>query len=290
MIVNPAAAGGRVGRQWARLQPRLAAAGLDIPSTFTERPSHATEIAAALVRGGADTIVAFGGDGTICEVVQGLRNAGGGVLGILPMGTGNDAARTLGIPLGLEEAVRTLLTGRPRSVDLMQLGDRVVLNAIGIGLLGAINLNAAGIKFVRGIAAYLVAAAGTLFRYKDIPIELQNGTVDYRGGMTILAIHNGPTTGGGFRLAPSAVPDDGEADVCLVGPVGVAGRLSRLGSALRGKLGSRPGSREFRFAEIELRTQTPLPCHLDGNPFWIQPPGVTVTVLPSALPVLLPPA
>ncbi len=287
LIVNPAAAGGRVGRHWRRLEPRLRRAGLNLPTTFTEAPGHATALARELAAAGVETIVVAGGDGTICEVVQGLHEAGRGRIAVLPLGTGNDAARTLGVPLDLEEAARVALAPGRRCVDLMRLGDRVVFNAIGIGLLGAINRNAAAIKVVRGMGAYLAAAAGTLLRYRAIPVEIMDGRFSYRGGLTILAVHNGPTTGGGFRLAPAAVPDDGVLDGCLVGPVGVPGRLSRLGSALAGRLGQRPGSHELRFQQLEIFTREPLPAHLDGNPYLVRPPGVTIEVVPGALEVVV---
>jgi YegS/Rv2252/BmrU family lipid kinase len=286
LIVNPAAAGGRVGKQWPRIHEEIKAAGFDAPLEFTRAPGHATELAASAVRRGADIVVAAGGDGTICEVVQGLHDAGRGTLGILPLGTGNDAARTLGLPLSPADAARVLLAARRRRVDLMQLGDRVVFNAIGIGLLGSINVNAAAIKVVRGIAAYLAAAAGTLFTYHPIPIELEGEGLSYVGGMTILALHNGVTTGGGFRLTPGAVCDDGELDGCLVGPIGVPTRLARLVAALKGTLGEKRGSQAFRFRRLRLSTAVRLPSHLDGNPYYIEPPGTTIEVLPGALEVV----
>jgi diacylglycerol kinase (ATP) len=289
LVVNPAAAGGRLGRQWLRVHARLRALGLDPPLTFTEAPGHATEIAAQAAHLGERVVVAVGGDGTICEVVQGLYGTGA-ALGVLPLGTGNDAARTLGVPLRLEDAAQGLLTGVTRRVDLIRAGDRLVVNAIGIGLLGAINVNAASIKVVRGMAAYLGAAAGTLFRYRCPEIALTNGSFDFRGAMTILAIHNGVTTGGGFRLTPAAVPDDGVLDACLVEATAVPIRLARLVAAVQGTLAKKPGSHELRFTSLELHTDVRLPCHFDGNPSHIEPPGMRFEVLPAAQEVIVPPA
>ena len=282
LIVNPAAAGGSVGRHWPGLHRRLRSAGFDPPLVFTESPGHATELAAEAVRQGETLVVAAGGDGTICETLQGLHDAGGAALGILPLGTGNDAARTLGLPLRLEAAARAISAGRTRRVDLILAGDRVVLNAIGIGLLGAINVNAASIKIVRGIAAYLAAAAGTLFRYRCPEIALSGGGSDFRGAMTILAIHNGVTTGGGFRLTPTAIPDDGELDALLVEATAVPARLVRLVAAVRGTLPKKPGSHELRFTRLRLETTVALPCHFDGNPSSIEPPGMIFEVLRAA--------
>lgn len=286
LIVNPAAAGGSLGRQWPGLHRRLRAASFDPPLVFTEAPGHATELAAEAVRQGETLVVAAGGDGTICEIVQGLHDAGGATLGILPLGTGNDAARTLSLPLHLEPAARAIVAGGTRRIDLIRAGDRIVLNAIGIGLLGAINVNASSIKFVRGIAAYLAAAVGTLFSYRCPEITLTSGSFSYTGKMTILAVHNGVTTGGGFRLTPAALPDDRQLDALLVEATAVPARLARLVAAVRGTLPAKSGSHEITFARLELRTGVALPCHFDGNPAHIDPPGLTFEVLPSAQEVI----
>ena len=288
LIVNPAAAGGRLGRDWPRLRQRLAQMGFAPPVAVTRAPGHATELAAEAVAAGHDLVVAAGGDGTICEVLQGLFAAGEGALGILPLGTGNDAARTLGIPLDLAGAVRTVMAGERRRVDLVRAGDLVVLNAIGIGLLGSINVNASTIKWVRGLGAYLAAGLGTLFNYRCPEIELTDGDFHYRGPMTILAIHNGVTTGGGFRLCPGALPDDGELDATLVGATGVPARLGALADCLRGTLGRKPFTREVRFRRLELRCTERLPFHWDGNPAHIDPPGLEFEVLPAAIEVVTP--
>jgi diacylglycerol kinase (ATP) len=287
LVVNPAAAGGRVGRQWPRLRERLAAVGLDLPFSVTQAPGHASALAAEAVASGHDVVVAAGGDGTICETLQGLHGTSC-ALAVLPLGTGNDAARTMGIPLRLEDAARAVLAGKRRRVDVMRAGDRVVLNAIGIGLLGAINVNAQSIKWVRGIGAYLAAAVGTLFRYRCPDIRLTNGRSEYQGPMTILAIHNGVTTGGGFRLAPHALPDDGELDATLVTFTGVPARLSALSHAVRGTLARKAFTREFRFSRLELLCSERLPYHWDGNPAYVEPPGMTFEVLPCALDVVVP--
>ncbi len=288
LIVNPAAAGGRLGKQWPRVRNFLEGLGLRVPQAFTRAPGHATELAFEAVARGTEAVVAAGGDGTICEVAQGLHEAGGGVLGILPLGTGNDTARTLGIPRKLGDAVAALHQARVREVDLMQVGSRVVVNAVGLGMLGVINVKAARFKKVRGLASYLAAALHTLFRYQPPTVELQSESFTYRGPMTILAIHNGPTTGGGFRLAPGAEPDDGQLEACLVEGVGVAGRIPRLLAALRGTLHRWPKSHLLPFRRLRLTYQEPLDAHWDGNP-WRMPPGeLEVAVLPRALHVLVP--
>lgn len=288
LIVNPAAGGGRLGREWPGIRDRLRALGLEVREVTTLAPGHATELAAEAVRQGERLVVAVGGDGTICEVTQGLHAAGGATLGILPFGTGNDAAFALGVPGDLDAAVAALRSGARRRIDLMCINESVVVNAAGVGLLGTINARAAGMKVVRGIFAYLAAAVVGILRAPCPEVEIEADGFRYVGPMTILALHNGPTTGGGFRLAPSALPDDGVLDACLVGAVSVPGRFVRLVAALRGRLGRQRGSQELRFRRLVLRASQPLDCHLDGNHTVIAPPGLVVEMLSGALEVAAP--
>ncbi len=287
IIVNPAAAGGRLGREWPKLWPRVKRLGLDVPSVMTEAPGHAADLAVRAVEEGVETIVAAGGDGTVCEIVEGLYRTGVGRLAILPLGTGNDAARTLGIPLHLHDAVRTAVTGRTRRVDLLSVDGRVVLNAIGAGLTGEINRRAAAIKYIRGIGVYVVTAAASLFSYHAPRVRLDVDGRSWEGTMTMLAVHNGPTTGGGFRLTPAARPADGLLDVCLVEGMGALRRLRRLIAGLQGRLGRMPGTIELQTDAFELSFDVPIPVHLDGNQWELRPPHVRFSVLPAALEVVV---
>ncbi len=288
-IVNPAAAGGRLGREWPRLEQRLGITGLESDVVFTEAPGHASELAYRTVAAGAARVLVAGGDGTVCEAAEGLAASGGRCeLAILPLGTGNDAARTLGIPLDLEAAAGTALNGATRSVDLIRVGDRMVLNAIGIGLTADINERAARIKWVRGIAVYLGTAAVSLFKFRAPRVRIVVDGRIIESTMTILAVHNGPTTGGGFALTPDAVPDDGLLDVTLVPDVPVSGRLKRLIGALRGTLHTMDGSIALQAKSLELHHDEPLAVHFDGNQDRLEGPVTRFEIVPEALKVVVP--
>ena len=288
-IVNPAAAGGRLEREWLRVQPRLEAAGLVCEAVYTEAPYHAADIARKMVAAGASRILVAGGDGTVCEAAEGLAEAGGGCeLAVLPLGTGNDGARTLGIPTDLAGAARAALDGTVREVDLIRVGDRLVLNAIGIGLTADINQRAARIKWVRGIAVYLGTAAVSLFKFRAPQIRIIADGRIIDSTMTILAVHNGPTTGGGFALTPNAVPDDGLRDATLVPDVPVTGRLQRLIGALRGTLHTMDGSVALQAKVLELHHEEPLAVHFDGNAGTLEGPVTRFEIVPKALKVIVP--
>ena len=289
IICNPAAAGGRLGREWSRVERRLRELGLEADVVFTEAPWHAVELAERAVHEGVETVVAAGGDGTACEVAMGLHRARGGRLAMLPLGTGNDVARTLGVPLKFEEAARVALDGRCRAVDLIRVGEYAVPNAIGVGLLGDISERAARIKWIRGFIVYLATALVSIIKFPTPHVRLvtERGTA-YDGEMTIVSVHNGPTSGGGFRLTPRAVPDDGLLDVTLVPGVGPLGRLPRLLAAMRGTLASKPGTLELQAPWLELHFEDPLPVHIDGNVTTLEPPLARFEIVPKAIDVLVP--
>jgi len=288
-IVNPAAAGGRLGREWPRLERAFQTRGFELETIFTEAPAHATELAAGLAAAGARRVLVAGGDGTVCEAAEGLAACAGSCeLAVLPLGTGNDAARTLGIPLDRDDAIATARNGATRTVDLIRVGDRLVLNAIGIGLTADINHRAARIKWVRGIAVYLGTAAVSLFRFRAPRVRVVVGERTIDSTMTILAVHNGPTTGGGFALTPGAVPDDGLLDATLVPDVPVSGRLQRLIGALRGTLHTMDGSLTLRTAALELHHDEPLAVHFDGNQGRLDGPVTRFEIVPKALKVVVP--
>jgi diacylglycerol kinase (ATP) len=289
IIVNPAAAGGRLAREWPRVERQLRDLGLDADAVFTEAPWHAVELAEQAAREGVETVVAAGGDGTACETAMGLYRAGRGRLALLPLGTGNDAARTLGVPLKFEDAARVVMDGRARAVDLIRVGEYLVPNAIGIGLTGDISERAARIKWIRGFVVYLVTALVSMFRFPTPHVRMvTDGGTCYEGDMTIIAVHNGPTSGGGFNLTPAAVPDDGLLDVTLVPGIGPFGRLPRLMAAMKGTLGDKPDTLELQAPWLELHFEDSLPIHIDGNVTTLEPPLARFEIVPKAIEVLVP--
>jgi YegS/Rv2252/BmrU family lipid kinase len=288
IIVNPAAAGGRLGREWPRRAAALAELGIDGEVVFTEAPWHAIELARQAVEEGHDRVVAVGGDGTMNQTAMGLCQAGGGTLCIMPLGTGNDGARTLGIPLDWKDAAQVVLDGDRRAVDMIKVADYLVFNAIGVGLLGDISARAARVKVVRGLLAYLGTAIVSMIRFESPPVVITTPDREYRGEMTVLAVHGGPTSGGGFNLAPRAVPDDGLLDATLVPGIGPLGRAPRLIAAMKGTLGEKKDTVEFQTPWLEMHFDRPLPMHVDGDQAVLEPPVARFEVVPGALRVAVP--
>jgi diacylglycerol kinase family enzyme len=184
-------------------------------------------------------LVVAGGDGSLHLVIRRLHARGEldrGPLGLVPLGTGNDLARTLGIPLQPDEAARVICSGRPLALDLLvDDAGGVVVNAVHLGL-GALAAEAAG-RWKRwlGPLAYPIGALRTGLRRRAWRLRVTvDGAVlaDGRTGLLMVGIGNGPGIGGGTPLVPAARPDDGELDVVAVRARGLRERFA-YGVALR---------------------------------------------------------
>ena len=222
---------------------------VSIEVTATSNPG---ELDGVLHRAGSRVIVVAGGDGSLHAVVSALHrrhDLSKAVIGLLPLGTGNDFARAMEIPLDAEEAARVLVDGEIRPVDLIvdELGGVVVNNVhVGAGAqasrrgsrwkerlgkigYGKLNLGRAGYP----IGALLAAVKPPFLRLR---VEVDGEVVvDLDQPVLMVAIGNGPTVGGGAELAPEADPEDGKVDVMISRSIGPWARFAYAAHLTRGR-------------------------------------------------------
>jgi YegS/Rv2252/BmrU family lipid kinase len=222
---------------------------VSIEVTATSNPG---ELDGVLHRAGSRVIVVAGGDGSLHAVIAALHrrhDLSKAVLGLLPLGTGNDFARAMGIPLEAEAAAQVLVDGEVRPVDLVvdELGGVVVNNVhVGAGAqasrrgarwkerlgkigYGRVNLGRAGYP----IGALLAAVKPPYLRLR---VEVDGEVVvDFDDPVLMVAIGNGPTVGGGAALAPEADPEDGKVDVMISRAIGPWARLAYAVHLTRGR-------------------------------------------------------
>lgn len=231
IIVNPTAANGRVAAQWPTVRDQLASLGMAFDFRLTERPRHATEIAREATQAGYSPIVAYGGDGTLMEVVNGLLGEPGALsaapLGIIPGGTGSDFVRTLGIPHDCKEACSRLIAGTEHLVDVGVAvfqgfdGSEQRLyfaNVAGLGFDGeVVERVQRSSKALGGTLTYLLNLLLTLvyYRNKHVTLRFDGQTQDRR--MNSVLVCNGRYFGGAMYIAPPADVQDGEFDVVILG-------------------------------------------------------------------------
>lgn len=279
LVANPAAQSGR-GMDIARRAHELLREGLGADNQlelfFTDRPGSAKELLATQATR-YSCVIALGGDGVIHEVANGLMACEGGcrTLGVIPAGSGNDYARTLGMSDRAERAVEQLLQRRVRPVDLGVANGEYFTQTLSFGLDAAIALGTMERRKKsgkHGTMLYLEEGLHQLRCMQMYPYELKlegEPAQTLTGEGLLLAVQNGPTYGGGFRVTPEASVSDGALDICIAnGPVSA---LRATAIFLRAKDGHHVNSPiiEFHRAQsLTVRFPAAAPsCQIDGEPF-----------------------
>ncbi len=303
-ILNPAADSGRTGRRRGVVEAALRAAGLEGELWLTEGPGHAVALAQQAARQ-AEAVLAVGGDGTIQEVCRGLLADGGGAhLGVLPMGTGNDFVKMLGLPRRPEAAARALATAIPRALDygfIRWIEDdrqhaQVFINAAGAGFDARAAVVAYTYKHWPGITGYLAAVLHTLRQWVSPQARIVVSTTPseqprafYEGPLLLVTAGNGISSGGMFRLTPHASLSDGLLDVCLVEHMSIPRILQVLPRAIRGTHEMAQEVHTARVTTVEITADAGLPVHADGEILAQSARFVHITVIAGGLSVLVPP-
>lgn len=289
-IVNPVAGGRRTLSRWAQLRDRLRSLGIEFVERHTESPGHAAALAVEAVRDGASTVVAVGGDGTVHEAANGLLSEATATarLAILPTGTGNDFARSIGLPLRAADAVLALVDGRERRVDVGAAGARYFVNVAGVGFDAEVAREVASRKGVgRGPVPYIQGLLKMLARYRNTDVVFTADGVRHRERVLLLAVGNGPRYGGGMMICPGAEVDDGLLDVLVAGDVGKLETLALLPRVFTGRHLANPKVSIFRCRELIVEaSERPLTVHADGEIVGTVP--MTFRVFPRRLTVWVP--
>jgi YegS/Rv2252/BmrU family lipid kinase len=302
VIVNPRSGGGTSEARWARQVEGLTDGLGPFDTVFTAGPRDATTIARREAEAGRRLIVAFGGDGTISEVADGILLAGAGgtcELGVIPRGTGGDFRRTLDLPQDPADAARRIRDGRAQAIDAGRVtfvahdgtqATRHFVNVASFGYSSVVASRAnASSKRLGGKVAFLGAAIKTLLTYDnaDIWLQLDDGPRERRRVM-LTAIGNGRFFGGGMMICPRAKLDSGTLDVVIVGDFSRGEVLTKGGRLYSGNhltLESVHNAAARTVTAEPVNAQTVVPIELDG-----ETPGrlpATFEILPGALRVRL---
>ncbi|WP_157947621.1 diacylglycerol/lipid kinase family protein [Abditibacterium utsteinense] len=294
IILNPAAGRGRGAQMRARIEQHFGEFRPGAQIFETTRPGVATELARRATTVKAELVIAAGGDGTLGEVLNGMIGTHA-KLGILPLGTGNDFARCLGIGTNLETAFEVLKAGNFRAVDVGKIevaGQcRYFLNVAGAGFDSrvAARINAHRprvLSKLSGTGAYLVACLAEMRRFPiaEMRLELDGKKVGSRA--VLCAIANASSYGGGMLVAPEADLSDGQFEVCLIKALSRGAFLRAFPGVFAGKHIHHPRVEMFRAAKVRLECEPPLPVLIDGEIVGETP--ALFEILPRAIEVIAP--
>jgi YegS/Rv2252/BmrU family lipid kinase len=277
LVHNPAAGGGRCQRLLPEVLARLRSVGID-PEPYRTSSLQDATAAARKAATTMDAVLAMGGDGTVGACAAGLALAGattepGGretaALAVIPAGGGNDAARNLGLPFDDPVAVATLLPSLVRRrIDLVRSGELFVLNAAGAGFDAEVSrisnrrLSWAPslLRYAGGVLAELAVGRAANFR-----LRLDDRVIETSAWL--VAVANSQSYGGGMRIAPEAMLDDGLLDVVIVsGELSKAGFLRTFPKVFSGRHVEHPAVSCHRAKEVALEADRPVAVHVDGEP------------------------
>ena len=280
-IVNPKSRSGHGGMIWDILKPELKKRRIDYEVFFTQHERHAEELVGDLTQDGQEhTLVVLGGDGTVNEVISGIRDCRKVTLGYIPTGSGNDFTRAVKLPSDPYRALENVLNpGKviPMDVGWVRCGGETCRFAVstGIGFDAAVchqvavsRMKALLNKLKLGSLSYLGVALQRLLGDKPVRAEI---TID--GGETkvfektyFAAAMNHPYEGGGFFFCPKAEINDGMLDVIVVSELPKWKILLLLPTAFAGKHVKYRGIDIFRCRNVVVKTEEKLPVHTDGEP------------------------
>jgi diacylglycerol kinase (ATP) len=223
LILNPASGADQALAHAQSINERLRGRFGPIEVVLTTGAGDAEAAARRAVDDGCDVLFAGGGDGTLNEVVNGAAAAPGGLarvtFGVIPLGTGNDFAQALDIPLAVDDAVNCILEGRRLSVDVGVLNRRLFVNVSGGGFIAEVSdAVTPQLKSIAGRLAYLLGGAQTLLDFEPVGAVFESGPEGERIETPIYAFAacNARMIGGGRLIAPHASIVDGLLDFCLI--------------------------------------------------------------------------
>lgn len=291
VVVNPTAGGGRTARAWRRLR-EVVAATLPAELVETRAPGDGERLAREAAMAGAPLVVAVGGDGTLNEIVNGVRLAGRPTtVGAVLTGRGCDAGRNFGIPRDPIAAVSALADGRDAAFDLgrAEWGDgrrRWFTIAAGAGFDAAVARRARSVR-ARGTLPYLATVIASIHLHRPAPAALEwDGVPGPAAPITAVVAANGRWFGGGMQIAPNADPADGLFDVVVLGDLGRLELLRWLPTIYPGTHLRHPRVTVRRARRLGVTAPVALPTHVDGEPMGVTP--VTLTLEPGALRLRVP--
>lgn len=282
LLTNPTAGKGRGARVRPAVARRLRDAGYDVEDLVAPGAEEALELARSRVSDDARALVVNGGDGMVHLAAQAVAGTGTR-LGIIPTGTGNDVARYLGLPrTDPLAAAERVVAGRTRTLDLARSGDRWFVTVLAAGFDAVVNERANRMTWPKGQMRYNLATLSELRTLSPIPYTLELDGRTVRVDAVTVAVANGPSFGGGLRIAEAASVDDGLLDVVVIGPISRRRLVALYPRLFNGTIDRAPEYEVHRARSVTVAAPG-ITAYADGERFGALP--LTVACVPGALTV-----
>lgn len=231
----------------------------------TQRVGHAEQVAKRGIEEGFTHIISVGGDGTAYEIINGIGD-NSVKLGIIPSGTGNDFVRMLNIPTDIEDILKLIRHGKYIETDIGYINDRMFINYCSTGFDTVVVEESRKIKkFISGPSAYLIALFKALFKHRPSNIKITIDGEIYERKIDFIAINNGKYYGGGMKINPRAIINDGLFDICLVNSINKIKYLYLFLTVFKGTHINLSCVEHFRGRDITIESEMELMLNADGD-------------------------
>ena len=287
-ILNPSSGKELAGNFKDQTIETLSSMGYEVEVKETQGGGDATNFARQACLEQYDLVTAMGGDGTINEAVNGLAEQEHRPLfSFIPLGTVNDFARALGIPLDPHKAIEALKTAQPRFTDIAKAQDKYFMNILAVGQV-AENVSNVSVeqKTKLGTLAYLIEGVKALTSEDETEVSVEYDHGKWSGNAVIVLVALTNSVGGFEKLAPDAQTDDGFLHVFIVKSAGLPAFFRIASALLRGKLEEDPDVLVIKTEKVRIETKTEMTCNLDGDEGCTTP--ISVQILKQHIEVLVP--
>jgi YegS/Rv2252/BmrU family lipid kinase len=285
IIINPVSGSGRRKKALRMIDKYLNRELFEYEIIKTERHRHAIELTNQAIADNCDAVIIAGGDGSINEVGETL--AGTEVaLGIIPSGSGNGLARSLGIPLNLKKAVENINSFNYRTIDTGLANDKPFMNMAGVGFDAAVA-DAFHKQKLRGFFKYFLLGLKLLMQYKLQTYSIVADGREFTRKAHLISLANSSQYGNDALVAPKALVDDGLLDAVVVNPFPFYQYFLLFYRLFQGTLNQSPYIKTFKFKEMTIIQERDDVSHLDGDPFDLGQ-IVQIKINPLSLKVIVP--
>lgn len=300
LILNPMADLGRAWQTANDLRPIAQEFKGELTWSGTVYPTHAAELARQAAEEGYDTVVAMGGDGTVHEVINGLMQVPADkrpMMGIVPIGSGNDFAYAMGITKDPAHALANAL--KAEKIELVDIGlltdengrAEYFDNTVGIGFDAVVTIRSHKLPIVKGFLMYLTAVIQTIaLNHNPAKMQIETESKKWEQEVIMLTLCNGPREGGGFMLSPNSKINDGIMEFLTVTKLSRFTMLRLVPEFLKGTHMRFKQIQMGEFKTLSLSSNLPLYIHVDGEvytSFGSNLHKVKFETLPQALKVAL---
>jgi len=299
VIVNPNAGKRKGEKDWKKISSLMVKYNIPFKAIFTRHPNHAVKMSRIYIRKGFKKVLVVGGDGTLNEVVNGILlqkkyDTTDITMGLIPVGTGNDWARTYGIPRDYEEAVKVIAegktfiqdTGKVEFIQDNKKMTRYFLNNAGMGFDAMVveKTNEVKSQGKGNSASYLTSLLKVMFRYKNLSATayIDKEKID----MKVFSFSVGicPWSGNGMKQFPEAIPGDGMFDITMISHITKLKIVRNIKKLYDGSFTSLPEVRTVRTTKLNLQAPKPIFLEVDGESLGHTP--IRFDIVPKSLKVI----